>query len=91
MALERGQHGPLGQLDALDQRLQAIVGRIFSLLGDGCECALEIVGDLQHVAGKSRDGVALGVADLAGGAAAQVFHVGRHPQALVLELLDIGQ
>ena len=47
---------------------------------------VHVVGHRQHVAGKTGDGVLPGVGDFAFGALAQVFHLGKRAQQLVLEL-----
>ena len=55
---------PLGQLDAFDQRLQAGVGGGAGVGRHRVERALQIVGDIEHVAREAGDAVAARIGDL---------------------------
>ncbi|EGE55817.1 hypothetical protein RHECNPAF_850056 [Rhizobium etli CNPAF512] len=90
MAFERRQHGAFGHLHTLDQRGQAGIGRGLGLRRDGIQRPAQIVGDGEHVAGETRDGIGLGVLDLALGAAAQIVHLGGKAQVAVAQLAVFG-
>ena len=83
---QRIEQRALGELDALDQRGQAGIGRGTGLGRNGIERTLEIVGDVEHVAGEAGDAVEAGIGDFLGGALAQIFHLGQRPQHAVARL-----
>ena len=76
----------LGQLDAVEQRLDGRVRGLAQLGVERLQRAVHVVGDRQHVARERRDAVLAHVGDLALGALAQVLHLGQRAQQPVLVL-----
>ena len=81
--LQRVEQRPLGQLDAFDQGFQDRIGQFPGLGRDRIERTLQIVGDVEHVAGESGDAVDSRIGNLFRGPLAQVFHFRKRPQHLV--------
>ena len=75
----------LGQLDAVEQRLDAGIRLLADLVVERLHRALHVVGDRQDIAREIGDPVDARVGDFALGAAAQVFHLGQRAQQPVLQ------
>ena len=82
--VEHLQEFALGQLDAVEQRLDAGVRGLAQFAVERLERAFHVVGDRQHVARERRDAVLAHVRDLAVGALAQVLHLRQRAQQPVL-------
>ena len=91
MTIERGQHRALGDIDTLDEGLEAGIAGSLGFSGDGVERAAQIVGHRQHVAREIGDRISAGVMYVARGAPAKVLHVRRNAQGAVLQFLVLLQ
>ena len=78
----------LGQLDAIEQRLEAFVGLGAQLVVERRHRPVHVVGNAQDVAGEAGDAVHPRIGDLALGALSHVVHVGQRPQQ---PILGVGQ
>ena len=76
----------LGELDAVEQRLDAGIRLLADLVVERLHRALHVVGDGQDIAREIRDAVGARIGHLALGAAAQVFHLGQRAQQAVLQV-----
>jgi hypothetical protein len=81
--LERVVQRAFSKLDAFDQRFQARIGVGAGLRRHRIQRALQIVGDVEHVARKAGDAISPRILHLFCGAFTQVLHLGQRAQHLV--------
>ena len=75
----------LGELDAIEQRLDARIRLPADLVVERLHRALHIVRDGQDIARKIGDAVSARIGHFALGPAAQIFHLGQRAQQAVLQ------
>jgi hypothetical protein len=83
---ERIEQRALGELDAFDQCLEAGIGIRLGLGRHGIQRTLQIVGNVEHIAGKAGDAIGARIGHFLGGALAQVLHLGQRAQHLVARI-----
>ena len=77
---------PFRQLDAFDQRLEAGIGGFAGVHRHGVQRALQIVGDVEHVARERGNAIGPRVGDFTLGPLAQIFHLRERAQHAIFGL-----